>query len=251
MAHLQQTLFVQTIIENLEFNSVLELGSYNVNGSIRKVIGEKTRYIGVDLKESPTVDHVYDGVNLELNEIFDLVLCCEVFEHDPHHLNTFKNMYNHLSKDGVFIFTCASTGRPEHGTERTNVLDSPGTNDLGWNYYKNLTSSTFERNFELKDMFSNYRFVYHKTTQDLYFLGVKGDINLNVTDIVEKAMLKIREVESQLRRERPAKSIFKILRSVIVNVDIPLRYILMHISDRTYQNYLYRREKLRKGLGLS
>ena len=32
-----------------------------------------------------------------------------------------------LKKDGLFFFTCASTGRPEHGTRRTSPQDSYGT----------------------------------------------------------------------------------------------------------------------------
>ena len=47
-----------------------------------------------------------------------------------------------LKPGGLFTFTCASTGRPEHGTRRTSSSVSYGTvaniEDMQ-DYYKNLT----------------------------------------------------------------------------------------------------------------
>lgn len=42
-----------------------------------------------------------------------------------------------LRPGGLFLFTCASEGRPEHGTKATSPQDSPFTT----NYYKNLTEA--------------------------------------------------------------------------------------------------------------
>ena len=43
--------------------------------------------------------------------------------------------------EGLFTFTCASTGRPEHGTRRSGPQDAPLLMEQGdWgDYYKNLT----------------------------------------------------------------------------------------------------------------
>ena len=47
-----------------------------------------------------------------------------------------------MKPDGLFCFTCASTGRGKHGTKRTTPQDSYGTigilADMS-DYYKNLT----------------------------------------------------------------------------------------------------------------
>ena len=37
--------------------------------------------------------------------------------------------------DGIVVFTCASVGRDEHGTEESNISSSPGSMKK-WNYYK-------------------------------------------------------------------------------------------------------------------
>ncbi len=56
--------------------------------------------------------------------------------------NHLKKIYKMLNPDGLFYFTCSSTGRAEHGTRRTSPNDSYGTignlEDMN-DYYKNLT----------------------------------------------------------------------------------------------------------------
>jgi len=69
--------------------------------------------------------------------------------------------------------TCATTGREEHGTERTTPKDSPLTIAKGWNYYKNLTVDDFCDAFNLDEIFLNYEFSENLRSKDLYFWGVK------------------------------------------------------------------------------
>jgi hypothetical protein len=71
---------------------------------------------------------------------------------------------------GLVAFTCASRGRPEHGTRRTLVDDSPGTQAEGLDYYRNLTAQDFAGQLE---EFSSWRFWYMPTSFDLYFAGVR------------------------------------------------------------------------------
>ena len=48
-----------------------------------------------------------------------------------------------MTKSGGFlIFTCAITGRIEHGTDRTTPTSSPGTQSVGWDYYYNIEEKT-------------------------------------------------------------------------------------------------------------
>ena len=71
------------------------------------------------------------------------------------------------------VFTCASQGRVEHGTDRTGADLSPGTSSLGWNYYRNLRQSDFESRMDLSGHFTIFRFYFVSTHSDLFFFGFK------------------------------------------------------------------------------
>jgi hypothetical protein len=81
-----------------------------------------------------------------------------------------------LKPNGLFCFTCASTGRPEHGTRRTSPRDSYGTigglEDMS-DYYKNLTIKDLDKVLPLDKCFSEWRSYYNGYSKDLYFFGIK------------------------------------------------------------------------------
>ncbi|MDA8952462.1 class I SAM-dependent methyltransferase [Pseudomonadales bacterium] len=178
MSHFQQQKLLQLAVEYFGLGSqqdlaVLEIGSYDVNGSIRSLFNAQN-YVGVDLVEGPGVDVVAGGQSLDFADAkFDVVLSCEVFEHNPFWQETFENMHRMLKPGGLLIMTCASRGRREHGTTRTSPENSPGTQSLDWDYYRNLTAADFDC-FDVDAMFSSHRFDYNKFSRDLYFLGVKA-----------------------------------------------------------------------------
>lgn len=149
--------------------SVLEIGSLDINGSVRGIFNS-TRYIGVDLDEGPSVDVICQGQELTYEDkSFDVAVSAECFEHNPYWLETFLNMCRMASK--FVIFTCASDGRPEHGTTRTSPESSPFT--LDWDYYKNLNQNDFTSHINFDEIFSNYEFSYNSYSCDLYFWGIK------------------------------------------------------------------------------
>ena len=150
---------------------VLEVGSLNINGTVRDLFTE-CYYVGLDVAEGKGVDIVCEGQNYDApSESFDVAISCECFEHNPEWVATFRNMHRMTRTLGLVVMTCATTGRPEHGTTRTTPQDSPLTIGLGWDYYKNLTEQDFRDNFDLDNMFSDYQFIVGGT--DLYFYGVK------------------------------------------------------------------------------
>lgn len=150
--------------------SVIEMGSLNINGTVRDFYENVTEYVGVDLDEGPGVDLVCQAQNVNFDdESFDVAVSAECFEHNPYWLETFVNMHR-IAKSFV-VFTCAGEGRPEHGTTRTTPGNSPFT--LQWNYYRNLTEKDFDSALDLNSMFSEYEFSYNPHAQDLYFWGVK------------------------------------------------------------------------------
>jgi|TARA_R110000824_G_scaffold291366_1_gene479881 SAM-dependent methyltransferase len=162
---------------------VLDVGSYDINGN-NKYLFEKCDYTGVDIIDGKNVDivskgHEYDGES----ESFDTVISTECFEHDMYYEKTLKNIIRMLKPGGLFIFSCAAPGRPEHGTLRTTPQDSGVTltnnkNDPDWgkwqNYYKNLTEDDIKKSIDI-NVFGQHQFYYAPAPiADLYFWGKKN-----------------------------------------------------------------------------
>jgi len=170
MSHQQQLDFVQSVKdefpEYFKGTKVLEVGSLNINGSVRQFF-EADEYIGCDLGKGAGVDIVCQGHELPYPDgSFDVVISCECFEHDQHWEKTFQKMIDLVRKGGLVIFSCATIGRPEHGTARASPVDAPFTND----YYRNLREEDFE---QFKSSFNSYRFSQCLSSKDLYFWGLK------------------------------------------------------------------------------
>jgi SAM-dependent methyltransferase len=173
MAHPEQRHFLQKVKDRFpEFFhdvTVLEIGSLNINGTVRDFF-HPTTYLGVDVGEGPGVDLVAEGQMLEYpDDSFDITISAECFEHNPHWGATFANMHR-MAKTAV-IFTCASDGRAEHGTTRSAPESSPLT--IQWDYYANLNEEDFREHFDIDGMFSQYAFEYEPNSCDLYFWGIK------------------------------------------------------------------------------
>ncbi len=170
MAHLTQMLFIAGIkarfpkfFKNVD---VLEVGSYNINGSCRQYF-EGCNYIGIDLAPGKDVDVMCSGKDFKSATQFDTVLSTETFEHDPDWKLTFENMHRLAKPEGLIVFTCAANNRHEHGTIRTTPDDSLVSTD----YYCNLNVLDFEERFNLREWF--YWYCFEARQDDLYFAGLK------------------------------------------------------------------------------
>lgn len=154
---------------------VLDCGSLDINGSNRDLF-EGSNYIGVDVGPGENVDIVSPIHEVGLgDESCEVVVSTECFEHDMHYVASLRNIVRMLRPSGLFFFTCASTGRPEHGTRRCNPENSPLTVIRpGWaDYYKNLTEEDIRQAIPVSDIFSAYSFEFNAEAGDLYFWGVK------------------------------------------------------------------------------
>ena len=90
--------------------TILEIGSLNVNGSAREVFGATNDYLGIDITAGKDVDLVLDAHDMFTcsaitPEKFDLVICCETFEHDIFFWVSLENMKKALKKGGWLIIT--------------------------------------------------------------------------------------------------------------------------------------------------
>lgn len=146
--------------------NVLEVGSLNINGSIRQFF-QQCNYVGVDLGAGRDVDVIAKGEDLSYADgSFDVVASCECFEHNPEWAKTFGNMVR--MSCGLVFFSCATTGRAEHGTRRSNPHDAPFCGD----YYRNLTEEDVQSECDLS-AFKQYEFSTNHDCHDLYFWGIK------------------------------------------------------------------------------
>lgn len=177
MSHPQQLEFISNVKQLLPSffhnQKVLEIGSLNINGSIRQFF-ENCSYIGLDVGAGRDVDVIGKGEEYDAPDgTFDVTVSCECFEHNPQWVETFRNMIRMTKSNGLVLMTCATAGRPEHGTARTSPADSPLTISLGWNYYRNLVAEDFKENFNFDELFVKYEFIHNITNHDLYMYALK------------------------------------------------------------------------------
>jgi len=150
---------------------VLEMGSLNVNGTLRDLFDE-CEYTGVDVIPGKDVDVVgtFHEVDSK-NRIFDVVCSVNSLEHDMHFNKTLPRMYELLAPGGL-MFISAAYKWGEHGTRKHAPWASGTAKTKGaWaDYYKNLTPADFAKYFKY-DMFRWYMLC--TCHQDVQFVGIK------------------------------------------------------------------------------
>ena len=106
---------------------VLDVGSMDVNGTLREFAPAGSEYIGIDLAPGPGVDHVLDGDTRSwpwcADSEFDLAVSTSCFEHDNLFWLTFSEMCR-VVRPGGFIYLSAPALGPYH----THPVDN-------WRFY--------------------------------------------------------------------------------------------------------------------
>jgi|TARA_R110000796_G_scaffold41645_1_gene102930 SAM-dependent methyltransferase len=196
MAHKEQRNFLDKT--KLKFPSaftnckVLDIGSFDVNGN-EKPWFDDCDFIGLDLLPGPGVDvacpaNEYDAPN----ESFDTIISCECWEHNPFYKESIINSIRMLKSGGYFIWSCATTGRPVHGTASQDLIDKskgktaqgnkitkwktmPNVEKVDWDneYYKNVTEKDIRSFCDIDSIFSSYEFEVEQNHCDLMFWGIK------------------------------------------------------------------------------
>lgn len=96
---------------------VLEVGSQDVNGSPRSVFGDAGVYVGVDMTPGKGVDVVCDAADLTsvfVDDVFDVIVCCEMLEHCVRPWVAVEQMRSLLAPGGLLWVTTPTFGFPEH-----------------------------------------------------------------------------------------------------------------------------------------
>ena len=198
MAHKEQQDFCKKIKLNFpkyfQNKKVLDIGSLDINGNNRFLF-DNCNYIGLEVGDGANVDVIAPGNLYDApSDYFDVIISTEVFEHDLYYEQSIQNIIRMLKPGGMFIFTCASGQRPEHGTRRRGGMDAPLLiqQSSEWaNYYKNLEADDFLKINGFETAFPDGIFEYgshghynhewknpdmHNIHSDIYFFGVKGGI---------------------------------------------------------------------------
>jgi SAM-dependent methyltransferase len=205
MSHSQQRRFLATVAEFFpEFfvgSRVLEIGSLDVNGSARSFF-TNCDYTGLDVAPGIGVDVVCGGHEYDAADgTFDIVLSMETMEHNPYWVDTVRNMLRLCRTGGTVLVSCASLGRPEHGTTRSDPGSSPLTVGLGWDHYRNLSEAELRRTVVSARHQVLVRYWTNWQTHDLYMAAVKGTPNAEVT---ERFASMSSVIETDVRRENQA-----------------------------------------------
>lgn len=177
--HTEQTDFCRMVLDRYpHFQrgvAVLDVGSRDINGNNRVLFSE-AKYTGVDVSEGLNVDVVCFAHELYKHfpqGCFDVVISTEMLEHDPNYVRSCTAMLRSVRSGGLLLITCATTGRPEHGTRRTGTVeDNPAVDLIGNDYYRNLTPEDLHEALP-PVLFETHGFEINHTTHDLYFWGIK------------------------------------------------------------------------------
>lgn len=167
----QQEFFKQVRRERPQFFAgvkVYDFGALDINGSNRDLF-EWVDYTGIDIMEGKNVDVVGRAHEVELPGLADVCISSEMLEHDEHWADSIRAMARWCRPGGLVVFSCASRGRPVHGTRLLKPWDSPMTLD----YYRNLNAFDVERGVDLPSLFSEWDFEYNPFPGDLYFWGLR------------------------------------------------------------------------------
>jgi len=144
---------------------VLELGSRNINGTVRDFFSESADYVGIDCHGGKGVDVV--GIAHEYDQrddgYFDVVVTTEMLEHDPYWEQTLEFAARMLRSGGLFILTCAGPSRGAHHPEDSPI---PG-------YYGNRTVEELESHLPSCCGWEPLHVNYVRNNLDLHAYGVK------------------------------------------------------------------------------
>lgn len=245
MAHPQQIDFCTSVKTQLphffSHRFVVDIGSLDINGN-NQYLFEDCLYLGIDLFAGKNVDLTSKAHELNFpDESVDVVISTECLEHDQFYHLTLLNSLRILKPGGLFIMTCATTGRPEHGTRRTTPEDAPFLqSDVEWgDYYKNLTEDDIRHVLAIDDLFETYAFSTHPISHDLYFWGIKKgtliqrhdysfQLKANEQDI-RIAALRDEVIQRGLWSKSLERELDAIKNSTSWRITSPLRKLMQHL----------------------
>lgn len=111
-AMLHGRLFFDTYVDDLEDITIVDIGSQDVNGSLRSAAPRKCKYVGLDFIPGRGVDVVIDDpYSLPLNDsTVDVCVSSSCFEHSEFFWLSFLEVARVLKPGGIFYLNAPSNG---------------------------------------------------------------------------------------------------------------------------------------------
>lgn len=162
------------LFARLDKQRVLELGSYDVNGSPRELFGDAWQYVGVDTRAGKGVDVVADAETYRAPKLFDVVISTETLEHTPFPEQVVNTAWANLKPGGVLILTAAAAPRLPHSCDGDTQLKRG-------EYYTNVAPAWLESMlipWDVRDI------TYDPAHGDIYAIAVRPD---NVLELLTPA----------------------------------------------------------------
>lgn len=111
--------------ENIENKTVLDIGSLDVNGTVKPIFKDAKQYTGIDQCEGKNVDIVGSSHELPFEDnSFDIITSSSCFEHDDMFWLSFLEMCRVLKPEG-----CVYIQAPSDGPYHAYPVDN-------WRFYK-------------------------------------------------------------------------------------------------------------------
>lgn len=152
---------------------VLEIGSLDLNGSVKHLFSDAREYIGIDMRGGKNVDIVMNAHDVYSKfgmDSFDTVLCYNTLEHDDSFWVTLENIRKVLRVGGWLIISAPTYGFPIH--------DYPGDY---WRFSEEVYEKVFFKGFEilaLDEIFTKQ--IKNKGINPVFAcLGVKRNVRNN------------------------------------------------------------------------
>jgi SAM-dependent methyltransferase len=175
VAHREQLQFVRSVKQRMPAfftgRRVLEVGSRHINGSVRALFAD-CDYLGIDSAPGDNVDLVTCAHQFDDPSGFDVVVCCEVLEHDPWIEQTLASIVRLVRPGGMFIGTCAGPLRPEHGTRASTGATAIFGPDA--DYYRNVSTGELAGMLLRDASWDAVHLEYGRGRQDLYWYAING-----------------------------------------------------------------------------
>jgi SAM-dependent methyltransferase len=113
--------------------SVLELGSCDVNGPVRILFRSATRWLGIDIAEGPGVEIVANAATWRSDERFDMVVSSSTFEHTPEWPQIVETAALHCKPGGHVVFSTVMHPFQQHSARDGALHDGE--------YYQDVTDT--------------------------------------------------------------------------------------------------------------
>jgi SAM-dependent methyltransferase len=157
--------FVKAVLEDHPIPpgaAVLEIGSLDVNGSVRELFTGAAQYHGIDSRSGRGVDEQISCADYDGAGAFDLVICTEVLEHMQEPAEAVACAWRALRKGGRIILTMAAPSRAQHGVDGGALEEQE--------FYQNITPDMLAA---LLHSWRSVQSIHNAVAHDLYATAVK------------------------------------------------------------------------------